>query len=610
VVSKPVSEYLNFFRLSIDQSKFEMNVNHTLSLQAAISLGCTVVNIGPEDLTDKKHHLVLGILWQVIKKALLKSINLSSNPELSRLQNELLSGNAAPSSIDEDGNVSGNSVGNIATMAPEQVLLQWFNYHLKRAHFSKGPLKNFGKDISSGEAYAILLHQIDPEHVSEEDVKAILETEEPLKRSEMLIDCARKVLNDDQSLFVGAEDIVSGNPRLNLAFTATLFNSHPSLGPSLDEIHTMEMEHSQLKRENQSILTKAQQLQEQIEQLSNSVSVLELSRTNLNEKIEAVTSEKEQLQQSLQQFHKQLQETSQQLDDARESQRQSENQVQLHTENISRLQSQLQECQQTLERVTAEFSQEKTNWERQLSESQEQNAHLTRQLQKTNEQSSSAQDQLQQKGDELRSLLEQIEEMKKRIEELNARIKALEEELKQTKEQLQKTIETKDKQIAELTKELENLKKGHEEAISKLNQDHQQKVNSLQEVIQKLQDMMPERAEMEGFLTKQGGSHKNWQKRYFVLKTNFMCYYKDQKNLKHPAGVIDLSDARMGPVTIETIKKKNCFEIATPKRIYYLCSETEEEQNKWLEFMERAKARLKSELSQRKTFSQYSNQQQ
>jgi len=395
-----------------------------------------------------------------------------------------------------------------------------------------------------------------------------LETEEPLKRSEMLIDCARKVLNDDQSLFVGAEDIVSGNPRLNLAFTATLFNSHPSLGPSLDEIHTMEMEHSQLKRENQSILTKAQQLQEQIEQLSNSVSVLELSRTNLNEKIEAVTSEKEQLQQSLQQFHKQLQETSQQLDDARESQRQSENQVQLHTENIARLQSQLQESQQTLERVTAEFSREKTNWERQLSEYQEQNAHLTGQLQKTNEQSSSAQDQLQ------------------------------------------KTIETKDKQIAELTKELENLKKGHEEAISKLNQDHQQKVNSLQEVIQKLQDMMPERAEMEGFLTKQGGSHKNWQKRYFVLKTNFMCYYKDQKNLKHPAGVIDLSDARMGPVTIETIKKKNCFEIATPKRIYYLCSETEEEQNKWLEFMERAKARLKSELSQRKTFSQYSNQQQ
>lgn len=40
---------------------------------------------------------------------------------------------------------------------------------------------------------------------------------------------------------------------------------------------------------------------------------------------------------------------------------------------------------------------------------------------------------------------------------------------------------------------------------------------------------MPQRNEKEGFLTKLGGGRKVWQKRWFVLNTNFMCYYKDQK---------------------------------------------------------------------------------
>ena len=50
-----------------------------------------------------------------------------------------------------------------------------------------------------------------------------------LKRANMLIEMAKKVLGPEYSMFVNADDIVQGNPRLNLAFIASVFNSHPGI---------------------------------------------------------------------------------------------------------------------------------------------------------------------------------------------------------------------------------------------------------------------------------------------------------------------------------------------------------------------------------------------
>lgn len=41
-----------------------------------------VVNIGPEDLRAGKPHLVLGLVWQCVKIALLTAVNLDQHPEL------------------------------------------------------------------------------------------------------------------------------------------------------------------------------------------------------------------------------------------------------------------------------------------------------------------------------------------------------------------------------------------------------------------------------------------------------------------------------------------------------------------------------------------------
>lgn len=53
--------------------------NLNLALNSASAIGCHVVNIGAEDLKEGRQHLVLGLLWQVIKIGLFADIELSKN---------------------------------------------------------------------------------------------------------------------------------------------------------------------------------------------------------------------------------------------------------------------------------------------------------------------------------------------------------------------------------------------------------------------------------------------------------------------------------------------------------------------------------------------------
>ncbi|CAA7058921.1 unnamed protein product [Microthlaspi erraticum] len=46
---------------------WERNENHTLCLNSAKAIGCTVVNIGTQDIIEGRRHLVLGVISQIIK---------------------------------------------------------------------------------------------------------------------------------------------------------------------------------------------------------------------------------------------------------------------------------------------------------------------------------------------------------------------------------------------------------------------------------------------------------------------------------------------------------------------------------------------------------------
>ncbi|KAG6877902.1 hypothetical protein C0992_009095 [Termitomyces sp. T32_za158] len=88
-------------------------------------------------------------------------------------------------------------------------------------------VNNFSRDVCDGENYTVLLHQLQPEQCS----LAPLQTSDLRARAEQVLQNADKI---KCRKFLTPSSLIAGNPRLNLAFVANLFNTHPGLEP-LDE---------------------------------------------------------------------------------------------------------------------------------------------------------------------------------------------------------------------------------------------------------------------------------------------------------------------------------------------------------------------------------------
>jgi len=192
---------------------FKITENQNLCINSAKAIGCNVINIGSNDLIEGKVHLVLGLIWQIIRIGLMASINLKNHPYLVRLLEP------------------GETLEDLLKLSPEQILLRWVNYHLKNSGSNKR-IKNFGGDIKDSEAYTLLLNQLAPKKCD----KAALNESNSLKRAEMVLNNAAKI---DCRKFVRPRDIVAGNPKLNLAFVANMFNTCPGLEP-VEEIEIEE----------------------------------------------------------------------------------------------------------------------------------------------------------------------------------------------------------------------------------------------------------------------------------------------------------------------------------------------------------------------------------
>jgi len=197
----------NNYKLNV----FKTNENNNLVINAAKSIGVIAAGIGGGDLRDGmgKPHLVLGILWQLVKIQLLNQINLKETPELIRLLYE-----------DE-------TIEELLALPAEQLLLRWFNFHLKEAGFNRR-VKNFGKDICDSECYTVLLNRLGPKKCT----KDALDEKEPLKRAAMVVRNAERL---GAKVFIKPDDIVSSNEKLNLAFTASIFNHNCGLIPITEE---------------------------------------------------------------------------------------------------------------------------------------------------------------------------------------------------------------------------------------------------------------------------------------------------------------------------------------------------------------------------------------
>jgi len=191
---------------------YRKHENQTLCINSAKAIGCSTVNIGPQDLIDGTKHLVLGLIWQIVKIGLLSKINLTVHPELYRL-------------LEGD-----ETLEDLLKLPAEQLLLRWVNYQLKQAGSNKR-IKNFTGDIKDSEAYTILLKQIAPASKGVND--SPLGESDMLKRAGLMLNEADKL---DCKKFVRPRDVVNGVPKLNLAFVANLFNHYPALEPVEDDI--------------------------------------------------------------------------------------------------------------------------------------------------------------------------------------------------------------------------------------------------------------------------------------------------------------------------------------------------------------------------------------
>lgn len=200
---------LNLSKNGKPLNNFKLLENANIVLNSAKAIGCVVVNVHSEDIIDGKEHLILGLIWQIIRRGLLSKIDIKLHPELYRL-------------LEDD-----ETLEQFLRLPPEQILLRWFNYHLKAANWDKR-VKNFSGDVADGSNYTILLNQLAPDLCS----KAPLQVNDLLTRAEEVLKNADKL---GCRKYLTPKALVAGNPKLNLAFVAHLFNTHPGLAPIAEE---------------------------------------------------------------------------------------------------------------------------------------------------------------------------------------------------------------------------------------------------------------------------------------------------------------------------------------------------------------------------------------
>ena len=223
VLCKLINAVVNDEKLHIDRRALNKKKNlhpiqkvenHNLAINSCINIGCRIVNIGAMDLVEGRKHLVMGVLWQIIRFGLLDNISLEHCPELYRLLNE------------------GETLEQLQKLPAEKILLRWFNFHLEAAGVERR-VTNFSSDVVDSECYTVLLSQVSKNCDADQKCgMAPMEESARLARAEKMLAEAAKI---DCNKLITPGQVVAGNPRLGLAFVANIFNTMPGLEPLQEE---------------------------------------------------------------------------------------------------------------------------------------------------------------------------------------------------------------------------------------------------------------------------------------------------------------------------------------------------------------------------------------
>ncbi|TPX42038.1 hypothetical protein SeLEV6574_g05803, partial [Synchytrium endobioticum] len=159
--------------------------NLAKALEGAKKIGCQISNIGADDIIRGTPHLCSGLLWQLIKFALLANL------------------------------------GSTNSKAQESGLLAWFNDQLSKTTIIRR-ISNFTTDLADSECLLHVLNQIAPKKVTHTDIKNAISESDLTSRALKMLELADRI---EARQFATGGSIVSGaNKHMNIAFVATLYN--------------------------------------------------------------------------------------------------------------------------------------------------------------------------------------------------------------------------------------------------------------------------------------------------------------------------------------------------------------------------------------------------
>ncbi|CAO3597753.1 unnamed protein product [Absidia cylindrospora] len=107
-----------------------------------------------------------------------------------------------------------------------------------------------------------------------------------------------------------------------------------------------------------------------------------------------------------------------------------------------------------------------------------------------------------------------------------------------------------------------------------------------------LELLQTEKACYSGYLLKKGEKRRTWKKRWFVLRTTKLAMYKDKKEYKL-LRIIDLHDIHSVVQVTSKNKYRYVFAIITPKRMYYVQADDQQDMEGWFDAIDQAKKQLR-----------------
>ncbi|KAF2071954.1 hypothetical protein CYY_006729 [Polysphondylium violaceum] len=465
---------MNMVKLNI----FEMNVNLEACLRGAKSIGCSIINIGPVDFQEGKRHLILSILWQLVKIDLLNKVSKLA----SRVKAEILD-------LTESEKVD--------DLVADEILIRWVNHHLHEAG-SDRKVSNFSTDIKDCEVYITLFNQLVPETVSMD----LLQEQDLLKRSSTFLECLDRI---QCKKFITASDIVNANGRLNIAFIAYIFNrfnqareeepvvpseiikiANEKIAINTQEIKSLEEQIDRYQEKHLEKLKVVEEIQQKLQETKQETKELEIQfqeklvvyETKLDTQRTEYQSQIEQLEQQLLAIQEtglpseeelneliaqeQLEikliqesmESSSIVVEFNEIEKQSqENQIQ-----IQQLKNVQEQYQQEIEQLKSQLEQEKDSTIQQLGGTQL--VETKKKLEQVKQQASEIQSQITQLKTDEKVLSNTLDETKEDRKRISLAKKKIQDQLTRAKENTEKMVKTKvetQRNIDKTTRQVKDL---------------------------------------------------------------------------------------------------------------------------------------------------------